>query len=73
MTKAVFYAFPMSKDLDQQRNHKSLGSVVHSIVSLTSSLMTNTLTVVAKIFSKTLIDLLQKCEYIYQCICYISR
>ena len=33
-----------------------------SMVSLTSLLMTNTLTVVAKVFSNTLIFLLQKCE-----------
>ena len=39
-----------------------LGPVVQSIVSLTSSLMTNLLTVVAKVFSNTLIFLLQKSE-----------
>ena len=38
------------------------GPVVQSFVSLTSSLMTNSLTVVAKVFSNTLIFLLQKCE-----------
>ena len=36
------------------------GPVVQSIVSLTSSLMTKVLTVVAKVFSNTLIFLLQK-------------
>ena len=40
----------------------SLGSVVQSIISLTSSLITNSFTVVAKVFSNTLIFLLQKCE-----------
>ena len=39
-----------------------LGPVVQSIVSLTSSLMTNSLTVVAKVFSNALVLLLQKCE-----------
>ena len=38
------------------------GPVFQSFVSLTSLLMTNSLTVVAKIFSDTLICLLQKCE-----------
>ena len=38
------------------------GPVVQSIVSLMSLLMKNLLTVVAKIFSNTLIFLLQKCE-----------
>ena len=65
---------------------KHPGSVVQSIVSLASLLMTNSLTVVAKIFSDTLIFLLQKCELLlqcksyshfsakkYQCICHISR
>ena len=37
-----------------------LGLVVQSIVSLTSSLMTNSLTVVAKVFSNALVLLLQK-------------
>ena len=37
----------------------SLGSAVQSIVSLTSSLMTNKLTIVAKVFLSTLIFLLQ--------------
>ena len=36
--------------------------VVQSVVSLTSSLMTKSLTVVVKVFSNTLIYLLQKCE-----------
>ena len=36
--------------------------VVQSLVSLTNSLMTNFLTVVAKVFSNTLIFLLQKFE-----------
>ena len=36
-----------------------LGTVVQSIVSLTSSLVTNSLIVVAKVFSDTLIILLQ--------------
>ena len=35
--------------------HSNLGLVVQNIVSLTSLLMTNSLTVVAKIFSNTLI------------------
>ena len=39
-----------------------LGPVVQSIADLTSLLMTNLLTVVAKVFSNTLIFLLQKCE-----------
>ena len=39
-----------------------LGPVAQSIVSLTSLLMTNSLTVVSKVFSNTLIFLLQKCE-----------
>ena len=38
------------------------GPVVQSIVSLMSSLMTNSLIVVAKVFSDTLIFLLQNCE-----------
>ena len=37
-----------------------LGPVVQSIVSLTTSLMTKSLTGVAKVFSNTLIFLLQK-------------
>ena len=37
------------------------GPVVQSIISFTNSLMTNSLTVVAKVFSNTLIFLLQKC------------
>ena len=37
--------------------------VVQSIVSLSSFLMINSLTVVAKVFSNTLIFLLKKCEY----------
>ena len=41
--------------------------VVQSIVSLTNSLMANSLTVVAKVFSNTLILLLQKCEQLLQC------
>ena len=41
---------------------KIQGPVVKSIVNLTSLLMTNLLTVVAKVFSNTLIFLLQKCE-----------
>ena len=44
--------------------------VVQSIISLTSLLMTNLLTVVAKVFSDTLIFLLQKCEYLLQCKSY---
>ena len=43
------------------------GPVVQSIVSLTSLLMTNLLTVVAKVFSNTLIFLLQNCEQLLQC------
>ena len=39
-----------------------LGPVVQSIASLTSLLMTNSLNVVAKIFSNTLIFLWQNCE-----------
>ena len=38
-----------------------LGLVVQSIVSQTSLLMTHYLTVVAKVFSETVIFLLQKC------------
>ena len=38
------------------------GPAVQSIVSLTSSIMTNLLTVVAKVFLNILIFLLQKCE-----------
>ena len=41
---------------------KAQGPVVQSIVSLTISLMTNSLTVVAEVFINTLIFLLQKCE-----------
>ena len=40
----------------------TLGPVVQSIADLTSLLMTNWLTVAAKVFSNTLIFLLQKCE-----------
>ena len=36
--------------------------VVQSSATLTSSLITNSLTVVAKVFSNTLMFLLQKCE-----------
>ena len=39
-----------------------LGPVVQSSVSLNSLLMRNSLTVVTKVFSNTLIFLLQKCE-----------
>ena len=39
-----------------------LGPFVQSTVNLMSLLMTNSLTVVAKVFSNTLIVLLQKCE-----------
>ena len=39
-----------------------LGPVVPNIIRLMSSLMTNWLTVVAKVFSNTLRFLLQKCE-----------
>ena len=42
------------------------GPGVQSIVSLTSSLMTNLLTVVAKVFSNTLIFLLPKFEVLLQ-------
>ena len=38
------------------------GPVVQSIVSVTSSLMADSLTVVAKVFSNKLIFLLHKCE-----------
>ena len=38
------------------------GPVVQSIVSLMMALMTNSLTIVSKVFSNTLIFLLQKCE-----------
>ena len=41
---------------------KYLGPVVQSIISLTSSLMTNSLTVRAKVVSNMLTFLLQKCE-----------
>ena len=40
----------------------SPGPSCQQFFSLTSSLMTNSLTVVAKVFSDTLIFLLQKCE-----------
>ena len=63
---------------------KNRGPGVQSIVSLTNLLMINSLTVVAKIFSNTLIFLLQKYEKLlhcksythffskkYQCICHI--
>ena len=46
------------------------GPAVQGIVSLTSLLMTNSLTVVAKVFSNTLKFLLQKCEYLLQCKSY---
>ena len=38
------------------------GPVVQSMVSLRSLLMTNSLVVIARVFSNTLIFLLQKCE-----------
>ena len=38
------------------------GPVVQRIIRLTSSLMTNSLTVVAKVIPNTLIFLLQKCK-----------
>ena len=41
---------------------KYMGPVVQNIVSLTSLLMTNSLTVIAKVFSNTLKFLLQKCK-----------
>ena len=62
-----------------------LSTVVQQIVRLTSSLMTNSLTVVAKVhvFPNTLIFLLQIVSAVqklltfssikYQCICHISR
>ena len=40
----------------------SRGPAIQSIPSLTSLLMTKLLTVVAKVFSNTLIFLLQKCK-----------
>ena len=42
--------------------HKQRDPGVQSMVSFTSLLMTNLLTVVAKVFSNTLIFLLHKCE-----------
>ena len=51
-TKVSFAAFDISFQ----------GPVVQSSVCLTSLLMTNVVTVVAKVFSNTLIFLLQKCE-----------
>ena len=63
-----------------------LGQVVHSIVNSKSSLMTSSLTIVAKVFSNTLIFLLYFCcknmssfcnthffSKKYQSICHISR
>ena len=47
-------------------NQKVLDPVIQSIVSLTNSLMTNLLTVVAKAFSNTLTFLLQKREKLLQ-------
>ena len=38
------------------------GLVVQSFLNLTCLLMTNSLTVIAKVFSNTLVFLLQKCE-----------
>ena len=60
--KSTFSNVP-SRDFDKT---KSPGLVVQSIVSLVSWLMTNSLTVVAKVFSNTLIFLLQKCEELLQ-------
>ena len=52
--------------LDNQGSNVLQGPVVQSIVSLTNStptmLMTNSLIVLAKVFSNTLIFSLQKCE-----------
>ena len=63
-TESLLIAPSLSEyDLNNVERHvKYQGSVVQSIISLTSSLMTNSLTVVAKVFSNTLIFLLQKCE-----------
>ena len=46
------------------------GPVFQSIVRLTGSLMTNSSTVVAKLFSNALIFLLLKCESLFQCKSY---
>ena len=54
---AIFLTFIKNGETENQ------GLVVQSVVSLKSSLlMTNLLTVVAKVLSNTLIFLLQKCE-----------
>ena len=60
--KCAFRAQVNSKSLDQTAMLHTLGPVVQSIVSSTSSLMTNWLTAVAKVFSNMLLFLLQKCE-----------
>ena len=52
---------------NQNHREKEQGTVVQSIVSLTSSLMTNSFTVVAKVFLNKLIILLQKYEQLLQC------
>ena len=51
------YSLPFRQILDI-----SSGLVVQCIVSLMSLITTNSLTVVAKVFSNSLIFLLQKCE-----------
>ena len=48
--------------LDWPMRNNDQGPDVQSMVSLTSLLITNSLTVLAKVFSNTLIFLLQKCE-----------
>ena len=47
---------------ENNQNFIFQGPVVQSIISLMNLLMTNSLTVVAKVVSNTLIFLLQKCE-----------
>ena len=55
-----------SVDHDQTALHRAViteqGPVVQSFISLMTLLMTNLLTVVAKVCSNTLVILLQKCE-----------
>ena len=63
------FLVPHLRDIGKQCRPRSdaaeLGQVVQSIVSLTNSLMTDSLTVEPEVFSSTLIFLLQKAAHIF--------
>ena len=72
----ICFLAEIRKNVNLATPYLELGPVVQSIVSLISLLVTNMLTVIAKVFSNTLIAI--KATYIffskkYQFICHISR